>query len=838
MRIGFITPTLHTLGPRWQRDPQIVKLAVPTISGYLYEHGYREIRQYDFEVEIFDLEAKEPGRLNLRVFFDDDDVNAYVQGEDKPEIEAQVELILHTLEVEEADVYALSTASVLEIYADMHSCGNINLCLIKKLKDLYPNCTTIVGGLQISPDSLQREEYLQMLRRCDKLDFVAEGKGEPALYALLKHLEGITPIEESGLIIEEEGNGQFLRTSPKRSYHVPKGLARRAAKNTPSRKVITPDEKPTGEQEREPLYNPSVQITPYFDPKNIQSRKMKGFEILKRYHLDDKWKEELKAHIHDEVAILPLIFLEGCNATCAFCAYSMTSMAKREISDVIQAMAWMRETYDVQYFHFLNTNINGFYKYAEVFADELTAAKLDVYWSDCANLWAADMHLFEKLALSGCIRLTYGVECPSDRMLKYIRKGINVEKAHERLKESHDVGIWNHMLLITGLPQETTEDTKAFVDFLERSKDYANGYSVSSFYLIETSLFGAFPEEFNINMHTNASGLLEDQGFDEVGGLTWTDKKKQIVESTQIITDAIQRIKVEPKYWSGAIDLELIFWLYHRLGRERKADIVRAYEEAFIGVPAHPKAYEAHIKQVIANPPDSIGKIINATDWRPQTGAMEIKHETVTLPFSAGSERIELDLRCLEYGAPPTLAAGKNLGISARGTPGFSASLDEIVAEGSPFCNAIEKVGWKVTERARSYDINGVGFRIENEEHKLDLMVTNLREGEPAAVRKNGLGFSYKAPKGSEDPTQDPAILRFVMRMGGFVLDQILKSADGQNRVPPPTEQELYELAGEMIQTLESHYASDIKREPDNEYLKKLGARHGPHFSKVAEAHS
>ena len=87
-----------------------------------------------FEVEIFELEAREPGRLNLKVFFDDDQVDTYLHGEEVSEIDEQVELILSTLEVEEADVYALSTASVLEIYADMHACGNINLCLIHILK--------------------------------------------------------------------------------------------------------------------------------------------------------------------------------------------------------------------------------------------------------------------------------------------------------------------------------------------------------------------------------------------------------------------------------------------------------------------------------------------------------------------------------------------------------------------------------------------------------------------------------------------------------------------------------------------------------------------------------
>src|SRR6185369_13591421 len=79
--------------------------------------------------------------------------------------------------------------------------------------------------------------------------------------------------------------------------------------------------------------------------------------------------------------------------------------------------------------------------------------------------------------------------------------------------------------------------------------------------------------------------------FNEAGGLPWAEKKRQIIRSTEIITNAIKRIKKDPKYWSGAIDLELLFWLYNRLGHDNKKDIVRCYEDAFLGSPAHPKAY-------------------------------------------------------------------------------------------------------------------------------------------------------------------------------------------------------------------------------------------------------
>src|SRR6185295_7336712 len=104
MRIAFITPTFHTLGPTWRRDSQIVKLAAPQIAGALVANGYHDIRQYDFEVQIFTLEWESPGRLNLRAFFDDAAVDRFLTAGDAV-LQEQTDLILETLAVEEADLF-------------------------------------------------------------------------------------------------------------------------------------------------------------------------------------------------------------------------------------------------------------------------------------------------------------------------------------------------------------------------------------------------------------------------------------------------------------------------------------------------------------------------------------------------------------------------------------------------------------------------------------------------------------------------------------------------------------------------------------------------------------
>ena len=48
-RIAFITPSFHTLGPTWRRDPQIIKLATPQISGALIANGYQRTMPCPFK---------------------------------------------------------------------------------------------------------------------------------------------------------------------------------------------------------------------------------------------------------------------------------------------------------------------------------------------------------------------------------------------------------------------------------------------------------------------------------------------------------------------------------------------------------------------------------------------------------------------------------------------------------------------------------------------------------------------------------------------------------------------------------------------------------------------
>ena len=182
---------------------------------------------------------------------------------------------------------------------------------------------------------------------------------------------------------------------------------------------------------------------------------------------------------------------------------------------------------------------------------------------------------------AGAVKLTYGMETGSPRLLRYIRKATTIEKIQRWLDYSHRAGIWNHIELIGGLPTETEEDTQATVDFIGRNKDLIDTYSLNPFFLYRSSPFFRQAGKFGLKPHA-AAGRADyfnpdtqvgsfSERFDEAGGLKWEQKNRQIVRSTGEVAGAIDRAST-----CKAIDYEhihLLMCLYSKLGHARKVTI-------------------------------------------------------------------------------------------------------------------------------------------------------------------------------------------------------------------------------------------------------------------------
>ena len=547
---------------------------------------YREIRQYDYENRLHDLALARPGKIDLRIFADTDAVRAYL-ADPSPHAQSRIgvttELIVDTLEIEEADLFGFSCSALSQPdLADSLAVAHQSLCIATMLKQRFPDCTTVIGGIQVGTTEAYRIRMLGELHaQCAALDYSVDGHGEAPLLHLVEHLTGKRTFEENHQRFEEVEGGAILL----RNVSVRPSTFLEDADGPVVLDMATPEDETAGDDDG----GVDMALTfspPHYDWRTLGLRRRSGRETLCRYGVPLTEVDRLAGHHGDPVLVVPMIFVLGCNARCAFCPYSEQGMSFRDIDYVIRSIAWLQERHQTRYFHFLNTNVNAQKKYAHALADALIDAKLDILWSDSLNLRSLDEPLLEKLRESGLIRLVTGIECPSDRMLKLVNKGMTVKRAAELLHAAHSLGIWTHNQFIAGMPTEGEADRQAFVEFIEATKEVTNGYSVSPFYLDMNSLMWTDPEKYGVRVINDPEGLQEAVAFDEIDGLKWPEKRPQIGRTVTFLSDEITRIKGSRRYVHPSLDLDLLFFLYDVLGHDDKAEIVRLSEAAMPGNPA------------------------------------------------------------------------------------------------------------------------------------------------------------------------------------------------------------------------------------------------------------
>lgn len=261
-------------------------------------------------------------------------------------------------------------------------------------------------------------------------------------------------------------------------------------------------------------------------------------------------------NVKSGILVLPYRFSIGCPNKCIFCACSSAESRffTKKAETIIQELETMSKRYHTRYFMFLNTNINPTKTFARRLVQFLNDADLNLMLSDCANFRHLDRKLLDSLFEVGVRRLIYGIESPTDSMLKYVDKGITEKQIKRWLIHSDRIGIWNEVEVIAGLPYENQQIIERTKRFIIENKKYIDFFHLHKFKLLNSKLTDT-PEKYGITniRETNEKGV-QGKAFDEINGLRWNEKLKQINESYEEI-----RITLHSLPYTGYNDKEESF---------------------------------------------------------------------------------------------------------------------------------------------------------------------------------------------------------------------------------------------------------------------------------------
>ena len=201
---------------------------------------------------------------------------------------------------------------------------------------------------------------------------------------------------------------------------------------------------------------------------------------------------------------------------CVFCAYYYNDRKYffvRKVEDLINEIKFYIETYNVDTFLFADAALPP--AYLDEFATKIIEQKIKIYFF-MQNRFedAFDKVLLKKLYKSGLRVCGWGLESASPKILAKMKKGMNVCISERILKESSEIGIFNHIYWMYDFPGETIDDFNLTYNFIKKNIMFINNHSVSQCTIPTFSYVYSHPEEFGLDEKLIKQSESNHKGFD------------------------------------------------------------------------------------------------------------------------------------------------------------------------------------------------------------------------------------------------------------------------------------------------------------------------------------
>ena len=282
---------------------------------------------------------------------------------------------------------------------------------IAAAKQAWPSVKIILGGPH---PQIYPHETINL----PNVDYVVLGEGEETFYQLLQNLNNPEALKQIPGLVFKNG-AQVINTGQKNFIFDLDGLP-----------------------------EPPRELVPY----------TKYFSLLAKAH-----------------PITTMFTSRGCPFRCTFCDRpNMGNFFRyRNAKNVVDEME-----------HCLKLGIKEIFVYDDTFTvsrqrvidicREILRRQLKFNWDIRARVNTVDREVLTYLKKAGCVRIHYGVEAGTEKILKVLNKGISLEQVLRVFKMTRKMGIDTLAYFMIGSPTETKEDILATIKFAKKlNPDYA-----------------------------------------------------------------------------------------------------------------------------------------------------------------------------------------------------------------------------------------------------------------------------------------------------------------------------------------------------------------------------
>jgi len=208
--------------------------------------------------------------------------------------------------------------------------------------------------------------------------------------------------------------------------------------------------------------------------------------------------------------IMPIVGSRGCIGDCVFCVEKRlwgNTYRMRSPENIVSEFKNIKEKYRVSTIRFNDSLINCNIKSLEKLCDLLIEENIGMQWMGMARV-RSEMtdKLLRKMRQAGCMGLWFGIESGSQRILRKMKKGYDIETAKNVIRDAAKNGIRVLTFMIVDFPGETQRDFEQSVAFLEQNQEFIDQVSISRFGVLPESEISNNPQEYGIELSKEKTG--------------------------------------------------------------------------------------------------------------------------------------------------------------------------------------------------------------------------------------------------------------------------------------------------------------------------------------------
>lgn len=221
----------------------------------------------------------------------------------------------------------------------------------------------------------------------------------------------------------------------------------------------------------------------------------------------------------------PILTSRGCPYGCIYCDKNIfgRTFRARSPENVVEEIKFLVEKYKVKQIDVLDDNFTLEPKRAERILDLIIENELDLA-INLQNGVRADRlnrNLVKKMKRAGVFKAGIGIESGDERILKTIKKSLNLENVEEAIRWFREEGILVYGFLMIGLPNENRESIQKTIDFAKRANPHIANFSLTIPFP-GTELYDMIPNEGKFLKSVengSTAGFYGDEVYFELGEL-------------------------------------------------------------------------------------------------------------------------------------------------------------------------------------------------------------------------------------------------------------------------------------------------------------------------------